>query len=102
MQIGARDTKAARRKSLVAVVLADRRLGQLDLVVAKLPLEGAGGMEVGDIDDVFFAQVDGQVFGANGLAAGQDDGALDHVFEFADVARPGVGLKQAAPPARNR
>jgi hypothetical protein len=52
MQIGARDAKAARGQGLVAVVLAHGGDGQLDFVVVNLAFEGAGGLIVGDIDDI--------------------------------------------------
>jgi len=56
-----RSTDAGRRArstgcvppGLVPVVLANRGNGQLDLVIAKLPLKRAGRMIVADIDDVF-------------------------------------------------
>ena len=52
MQIGPGDAQAACGQRLVAVVLTNGGYGQLDLVVAKLALEGAGGMVIADIDNV--------------------------------------------------
>jgi hypothetical protein len=52
MQIRAGDAQAAGGQRLVAVVLSNGGNGQLDLVVAQLALEGAGGIVVADVDDV--------------------------------------------------
>ena len=70
MQIGARDLQAARGERLVAVVFAHGGDGQLDLVVAQLALEGAGGLVVVDADDAVVLDVLGQVFDADAGAVG--------------------------------
>ncbi len=38
--------------------------------------------------------MDGQIFGPNRIALGEDDGALHDVFKLTHVARPGVALHQ--------
>ena len=72
VEISARDAQAAGGQRLVAVVLADRAHRQLDLVIAQLALERAGGLVVADVDytsvvggDFFVLHVEAQVFGAN-------------------------------------
>ena len=74
------------------MVFADGSLGEADLVVAELALEGAGRVEAGDVDyvfhDILFAHIDGQVVGPDHVALGEDNGALDDVFEFADISWP--------------
>jgi hypothetical protein len=52
MQIGSGDAQAAGCQRLVPIVLTNSGFGQLDLIVAELSLEGAGGMIIAYIDDV--------------------------------------------------
>ena len=52
MQISPGDAQAAGGQRLVAVVFADGGDRQFDLVVAKLAFKGAGGMVIGNIDNV--------------------------------------------------
>src|SRR5208283_3108109 len=101
VQIGARDVQAARSQGLVAVVIADGGDGELDLIVAELALEGAGRQVVANIDDIVEGallvvrlRLEAQVLGAEQIARSENNGALNNVFELANVARPGVALQQ--------
>ena len=52
MQVGAGDAEAARGQRLVAVIFADGGDGEFDLVFVDLALKGAGGLVVGNVDNV--------------------------------------------------
>ena len=95
VQIGARDVQTSGSQRLVPVVLPHRRDGQLDLVVTNLTLERTVRMVIGDADNVFFLDFPGQVLHSNAGIAGNDDGALNYIFQLAHVAGPGVACRTA-------
>ena len=65
MQISTGNTQASRGQCLIPVVVPHRGRGQLDLVIANLPLERTGRLIVADADNIFFLDIPGQVFRSN-------------------------------------
>jgi len=97
VQVGSRNMKAAGRQSLIAIVLTDGCQGKPDLVVRKMLFERSLRKICADIDNILISSADfsGQVVGVDVVSLAENEGALDDVFQLANISRPWVGLEQS-------